>query len=123
MPRGAISLASASASQTSLDAQPPPNSSHSALNIYTGWSRVRVLAVGDDPQDLRYVRDVLTLAGYAPIATENRADVTRLVSGEKPHLVLLDWCCRYPDSCVADEALELPSPEVRVLLSPSSVGL
>ena len=31
--------------------------------------RVRVLAVDDDPQALRYVRDVLTRAGYTPIVT------------------------------------------------------
>ncbi len=53
-------------------------------------ARVRVLAVDDDPQDLRYVRDVLARAGYAPIATGDPADVPRLLSEEKPHLVLLD---------------------------------
>ena len=52
--------------------------------------RVRVLAVDDNPQDLRYVRDVLTRAGYAPVATGDPADVPRLVSEEMPHLVLLD---------------------------------
>ena len=52
--------------------------------------RVRVLAVDDNPQDLRYVRDVLTRAGYAPIATGEPADVPRLMEEEKPHLVLLD---------------------------------
>ena len=52
--------------------------------------RVRILAVDDNPQDLRYVRDVLTRAGYAPIATGDPADVPRLLSEEKPHLALLD---------------------------------
>ena len=52
--------------------------------------KVRVLAVDDNPQDLRYVRDVLTRAGYAPIATGDPADVPRLMAEEKPHLVLLD---------------------------------
>ena len=52
--------------------------------------KVRVLAVDDDPQALRYVRDVLTKAGYAPIATGDPADVPRLMDEEKPHLVLLD---------------------------------
>ena len=56
----------------------------------TRTPRVRVLAVDDNPQDLRYVRDVLTKAGYAPIATGDPADVPRLLSEEKPHLVLLD---------------------------------
>ena len=49
-----------------------------------------VLAVDDDPQALRYVRDVLTRAGYAPIATGDPAKVPRLMAEEKPHLVLLD---------------------------------
>ena len=52
--------------------------------------RVRVLAVDDNPQDLRYVRDVLTRAGYAPVATGDPADVPRLLAEEKPHLALLD---------------------------------
>ena len=56
----------------------------------TRTPRVRVLAVDDNPQDLRYVRDVLTRAGYAPIATADPADVPRLMEEEKPHLVLLD---------------------------------
>ncbi len=56
----------------------------------TRTPRVRVLAVDDNPQDLRYVRDVLTRAGYTPIATGDPADVPRLMAEEKPHLVLLD---------------------------------
>ncbi len=56
----------------------------------TRTARVRVLAVDDNPHDLRYVRDVLTRAGYAPIATGDPGDVPRLMEEEKPHLVLLD---------------------------------
>ena len=56
----------------------------------TARERVRVLAVDDDPQSLRYVRDTLTRAGYAPIVTGDPADVPRLMADEKPHLVLLD---------------------------------
>ena len=52
--------------------------------------QVRVLAVDDDPQALRYVRDVLARAGYAPIVTGDPADVPRLMAEERPHLVLLD---------------------------------
>ena len=52
--------------------------------------QVRILAVDDNPQDLRYIRDVLTRTGYAPIATSDPADVPRLLSEEKPHLALLD---------------------------------
>ena len=61
-----------------------------ASNGSTRTLRVRVLAVDDNPQDLRYVRDVLTRAGYTPIVTGDPADVPRLIEEEKPHLVLLD---------------------------------
>ena len=52
--------------------------------------QVRVLAVDDDPQALRYVSDVLVKSGYAAIATGDPDDVLRLIEEEKPHLVLLD---------------------------------
>ena len=55
-----------------------------------GRGRLRVLAVDDDPQALRYVREVLTRAGYAPIATADPADVPRLMAEHRPHLALLD---------------------------------
>ena len=52
--------------------------------------RLRVLAVDDDPQALRYVRDVLTRAGYASVVTGDPADVPRLMAEHRPHLALLD---------------------------------
>jgi signal transduction histidine kinase/DNA-binding response OmpR family regulator len=52
--------------------------------------QVRVLAVDDDPQALRYVRDTLARAGYAPIVTSDPAQVPHLMKEGKPHLVLLD---------------------------------
>ncbi len=52
--------------------------------------QVRVLAVDDDPQALRYITDTLARAGYAPIATGDPADIARLMAEKKPHLVLLD---------------------------------
>ena len=53
--------------------------------------RVRVLAVDDDPQALRYVRDALASAGYTPVVTGgDPAEALRLVEEEKPDLVLLD---------------------------------
>ena len=52
--------------------------------------KVRVLAVDDDPQALRYVRDALNKAGYVPIVTGDPEEVPRLMEEEKPHLVLLD---------------------------------
>ena len=50
----------------------------------------RILVVDDDPQTLRYVRDALTAAGYAPRVTGGDADLSHLIRTEKPHLVLLD---------------------------------
>ena len=44
----------------------------------------------DDPQTLRYVRDALFKAGYAPKVTGNPDDVIDLVKSDQPHLVLLD---------------------------------
>ncbi len=52
--------------------------------------RVRVLAVDDDPQDLRYVRDALIQSGYAPIMAGDAREALRLMQEERPHLVLLD---------------------------------
>ena len=51
---------------------------------------MRILAVDDDPQALRYVREVLTRAGHAPIVASDAESALRLVKEEEPHLVLLD---------------------------------
>ena len=53
-----------------------------------GQGRTRVLAVDDDPQTLRLVRDALSNAGYT--VTGDPEQVGRLVEEERPHLVLLD---------------------------------
>ena len=52
--------------------------------------RERTLVVDDDPQTLRYVRDVLVKAGYKPIVTADPDDAHRLMEVKRPHLVLLD---------------------------------
>ena len=52
--------------------------------------RERILAVDDDPQTLRHVRDALTNAGYAPIVTGDPQEATSLVRANDPGLVLLD---------------------------------
>ena len=52
--------------------------------------RTRILVVDDDPQTLRYVRDALAKAGYAPIVTGDPQEATSLAEENDPHLVLLD---------------------------------
>jgi len=52
--------------------------------------RVRILAVDDDPNDLRYVRDTLVEAGYAPVVTGDPEEAVRLMAEERPELALLD---------------------------------
>ena len=46
--------------------------------------RERILVVDDDPQALRYVRDALTRAGYAPIVTGDPEEAPRLVEAHSP---------------------------------------
>ena len=52
--------------------------------------RLRVLAVDDDPEALRYIRAALTDSGYEPIVTTEPGDALALVQDERPHLALLD---------------------------------
>ena len=53
-------------------------------------ARARVLAVDDEPETLRYVRDTLAAAGYTPVVTGDPEEVLRLVEEEMPELALLD---------------------------------
>ena len=66
-----------------------------AANLLVRSSRVerertRILAVDDDPQTLRHVRDALTNAGYVPVVTGDPEEALSLVEANDPHLVLLD---------------------------------
>ncbi len=49
-----------------------------------------VLAVDDDPETLRYLRDALAGAGYAPVVTADHRELSRIIAAERPRLVLLD---------------------------------
>ena len=51
---------------------------------------VRVLVVDDDPQELRYVRDVLVQSGYRPVVTGVPEEAVLLMEKERPRLALLD---------------------------------
>ena len=52
--------------------------------------RARILVVDDDSRMLRFVRDTLTKAGYAPLVTGAPDDLAGLIRAERPQLVLLD---------------------------------
>ena len=56
----------------------------------TGQEPERILIVDDDPNTLRYVRDILTGAGYAPMVTGEHEELAQIIRAEKPALVLLD---------------------------------
>ena len=50
----------------------------------------RILVVDDDPQTLRYVRDTLAAAGYAPIVTGDHRELAEVVRKERPQRGVLD---------------------------------
>ena len=50
----------------------------------------RILVVDDDPQMLRYLRDALLGAGYAPLVAADQRELPELLKAEKPALVVLD---------------------------------
>ena len=55
-----------------------------------GRQPTAVLVVDDDPQTLRYVRDILTDAGYSALVTAEHRELAGIIEAEKPKLVLLD---------------------------------
>ena len=52
--------------------------------------RTPILVVDDDPQTLRYVRDALTRAGYAPLITGEPDEIPGMIKTGAPKLILLD---------------------------------
>ena len=50
----------------------------------------RILVVDDDPHTLRFVREALAAAGYAPLVTGEPRELAHIIRTEKPRLVLLD---------------------------------
>ena len=63
------------------------SSSHSPRQ---GQEGTPILVVDDDPLTLRFVRDVLSAAGYSPLVTGDPHVVPHLIKTKKPQLVLLD---------------------------------
>ena len=56
----------------------------------TGGEKPKILVVDDDPQTLRFVRDVLTVGGYNSVVTGDPEGLSDLIRRERPRLVLLD---------------------------------
>ena len=56
----------------------------------------RILVVDDDPRALRYIRKVLSKAGFIPLVTPDPEEALLLAREERPHLILLDMVL--PDS-------------------------
>ena len=69
---------------------------HTGLRHQGADEHARILAVDDDPQTLRQVRDVLSRAGYESIVTADPQEAVRLMESERPQLVLLDLV--FPDT-------------------------
>ena len=57
---------------------------------HDGGERTRILVVDDDPETLRFVRDALGEAGYAPLVLGDHEELDYVFEKEKPALVLLD---------------------------------
>ena len=55
-----------------------------------GAEAAPVLVVDDDPRMLRFVRDALSKAGYAPLVTGEPGELEPIIRAERPRLVLLD---------------------------------
>ena len=59
--------------------------------------RVPILVVDDDAQMLRFVREVLTRAGFSAIATSEHRELSRIIRTKQPRLILLDLMLRDGD--------------------------
>ena len=62
----------------------------STPSAYQEDQQQRILVVDDDPQVLRYVREILTIAGFTTIVTGEPDVVEPLMRAEQPNLVLMD---------------------------------
>ena len=72
------------------EATPPSSGRGAAGEAPEVRNRTRILVLDDDPQTLRFVRDALSRAGYAPLVTADPVNLPRLIRTQRPELVLLD---------------------------------
>ena len=69
---------------------PPGAVPSGSCALRDGTEPTRILVVDDDPHTLRFVRAALADAGYAPLVTGDHRELSRIISRQKPALVLLD---------------------------------
>ena len=73
-----------------IPAAPEPGAAAGGRPSADAEERPRILVVDDDPRMLRFVRDTLSDAGYAPLVTGAPDDLAGLIRAERPAIVLLD---------------------------------
>ncbi len=75
-----------------IEANPAPTGEVRSLTAarHHDRERIRILVIDDDPETLRFVRDALGEAGYAPLAAGGHEELNYVLETEKPALVLLD---------------------------------
>ena len=69
---------------------PHGDARHASRMPSEGRQPTPVLVVDDDPQTLRYVRDILAGSRYSALVTAEHRDLSKIIEAEKPKLVLLD---------------------------------
>ena len=87
--RGATFTFTLPAAARTADVAAPP-AAHARDRSPDPGEPKRVLVVDDDARTLRFVRDALSAAGYAPLLTGETQDLAQVLRTEKPRLVLLD---------------------------------
>ena len=76
--------------EAALSAAAGPDASAGADAVRAPQGAERILAIDDDPQMLRTLRNTLLEGGYQPILADDPDDAEQLVRDEAPELVLLD---------------------------------
>ena len=71
-------------------AEDPIDLSGTAQAESSSLLRSRILVVDDDAQMLGYVREILSNAGYVPVATADPKEAPRLLRANMPDLILLE---------------------------------
>ena len=82
-----------------------------------GRNQARILAVDDDPEARRYIRNTLSEAGFTPVVTGGPDDIERLVEVEQPHLILLDTTLSWNDGLELMEHINRVSDAPVILVS------